>query len=308
MGLAEYRNKHDGERVFIAGNGPSMEETPLSLLEDEYSIAMNRIEPLLESSSWQPTYYVQVNPTPYEDVRIERILDFNSRGISSFIHAGAKHQLEDSLENEEICEFVDIDYISGPNPREYFTDAENKNYESFWSTDVAEKAYLWGTSLYTAAQIASYLGFDEIYFIGCDLYPEFKPVPYKLFDSGSDPVEYIRRPNDRETLREFIFSEGRPVRSFVNGAWFRLMHRPPVITLLYELCKRLDCVPETHFEGGDPPIDRFYQAGKNRALENIHRMIRTIGTHEGFECYNATLGGHLEVHPRVDFVDTVQTE
>jgi hypothetical protein len=283
-----------------------MEETPLSLLEDEYSIAMNRIDPLLESSSWQPSYYIQVNPAPFKEVRIKRILDFNSRGISSFINRGAKHQLQGSLENGGICEFVDIEYRSGPKPREYLTDAENKNYEPFWSTDIEKKAYLWSTSLYTAVQIASYMGFDEIYFIGCDLYPEFKPVPYKLFDSGSDPVEYIRRPNDRETLQEFIFSGGRPVRSFINGTWFRLMHRPPMITLLYVLCKQFGCVPETHFEGGDPPIDRFYQAGKNRSLINIHKLIRTIGKHEGFECYNATVGGHLEVHPRVDFVDTVQ--
>lgn len=306
MCIAEYENKHEGERIFIAGNGPSMEETPLSLLEDEFSMAMNRIDPLLESTSWQPTYYVQVNPAPFEDVRIERILDFNSRGITSFINSGAKDQFYHSLENKEICEFVNIDYISGPKPRDSLTDAKNKKYDSFWSEDITQRAYLWSTSLYTATQIASYMGFDEIYFIGCDLYPEFKPVPYKLFDSGSDPVEYIRRPNNRETLQEFIFSEGRPVRSLLNGAWFRLMHRPPMITLLYELCKRLDCVPETHFEGGDPPIDRFYQAGKNRSLINIHKLIRAIGKHEGFECYNATEGGHLEVHPRVDFADVVQ--
>lgn len=307
MSLVDYKDKHEGERVFIAGNGPSLEKTPLSLLEGEYSIAMNRIEPLFESSSWRPSHYVQAN-LGFKEIRVERILDFNSQGITSFINNNGKPKLEGKLENEEICEFVNVDYISGPQPREYLTDAKNKNYESFWSVDITEKVYLWATSLYTATQIASYMGFEEIYFIGCDLYPEFKPVPCTLFDTGSDPVEYIRRPNNRETLQEFIFSEGRPIRSVINGVWFRLMHRPPMITLLYKLFSRLDRVPQTHFEGGDPESDRFYQAGKNRALENVHKLIRNIGKHEGFECYNATVGGHLEVHPRVDFVETVEEQ
>jgi hypothetical protein len=305
MAVTDYKDAHAGERVFIAGNGPSLEETPLSLLEDEYSIAMNRIDPLLNSTSWQPTYYVQVNIPPFSDRRVERIIDFNSRGISLFIHQDGKQQLQGKLENQAICEYVNIEYRSGPKPRDYVTDAENKNYDSFWSSDVAEKAYLWSTSLYTATQIAVYMGFDEIYFIGCDLYPEFKPVPYSLFDDGSDPVNYIRKENNKENLYEFVFNGGHPVKSFINGAWFRLLHRPPMINILYEICKHLNCVPATHFEGGDPPIDRFYQAGKNRSLINIHKLISTIGKHEGFTCYNATVGGQLEVHERVDLRDIV---
>jgi hypothetical protein len=305
MAITDYKDTHTGERVFIAGNGPSMEETPLSFLEDEYSIAMNRIGPLLNSTSWQPTYYIQVNTPPYSDRRIERIIDFNSRGISSFIHQDGKSQLRGDLGNEDICEYVNIEYRSESNPRDYINDAENRNYESFWSYDIAEKAYLWETSLYTATQIAVYMGFDEIYFIGCDLYPEFKPVPYSLFDDGSDPVDYIRKENSKENLHRFIFDGGHPIKSFINGAWFRLLHRPPIINILYKIYKYFGSVPETHFEGGDPSIDRFYQAGTNRSLINIHRLISIIGKYEGFACYNATVGGHLEVHERVDLRDIV---
>ena len=39
----KYKNKHKGERVFLIANGPSLAETDLSLLENENTIAMNRI-------------------------------------------------------------------------------------------------------------------------------------------------------------------------------------------------------------------------------------------------------------------------
>jgi hypothetical protein len=305
MAAIDYKDAHAGERVFIVGNGPSLEKTPFSLLEDEYSIAMNRIGPLLNSTNWQPSYYLQVNIPPFSERRVERIVDFNSRGIPSFIHHMAKTELNSKLNNEDICEYLNIEYKSGPKPRDYITNAENKQYDSFWSSDISERAYLWSTSLYTATQIAGYMGFDEIYFIGCDLYPEFKPLPYSPFDEGSDPVNYIRRDNNKENLYEFIFNGGHPVKSFINGTWFRLLHRPPIINILYKICKRLNCTPATHFDGGDPSIDRFYQAGKNRSLINIHKLISIIGKYEGFKCYNATVGGKLEVHERVDLQDIV---
>lgn len=304
MSLSKYKNKHAGERVFIAGNGPSLEDTPLSLLENEYTITMNSIDELFDATSWRPTYYLQVNGG-FPESRIERISRINSEGITSFINEVAENKLEGRLEHDEVCEYVSVELKSGPKPRDYFTDAENKNYESFWSSDITKKVYVWTTSLYAATQVASYMGFDEIYFIGCDLYLEFKPLPYTVFNSGTDPIPYIRKPNNVENFLDFIFQEGRPIRSLVNGIWFRAVHRPPVINILYKLYNYFDRVPKTHFEDGDPETDRIYQAGKNRALMNIHKMIRIMGTHEGFECYNATKGGQLEVHQRVDLTDIV---
>lgn len=303
MAVTDYKDKHTGERIFIVGNGPSLEHTPLSLLQDEYSIAMNRIDNLFNKTSWRPTYYLQANNPPYGGARIRRISSINERGITSFVGHGSKQQLKGKLQNPELCEFININHERSMNVIDVLSEAKEGRYHSFWSTDIEEQVYLWETSLYVATQIASYMGFDEFYFVGCDLYPVFKPLPFTLFERGNDPTNFIRKPNDKETLKQFVTSGDSILASVLNGAWFKIVYRTPIIDGLYQIHKRINRIPQTHFEGGDPECDRFYDVGTNRGLINLHRLIKAIGTHEGFECYNATKGGSLEVHERVDIRD-----
>ncbi len=41
--LKKYQNLYNGKRCFVIGNGPSLKNTDLSLLKDEYAFGMNRI-------------------------------------------------------------------------------------------------------------------------------------------------------------------------------------------------------------------------------------------------------------------------
>ena len=47
-----------GKRIFLVGNGPSLNNMNLDLLENEYSIGMNRIELLYPTTKWRPTHYI----------------------------------------------------------------------------------------------------------------------------------------------------------------------------------------------------------------------------------------------------------
>ena len=53
-----YKDAHKGERAFLIANGPSLAHTNLDLLEDETTIAMNRISQMYDKFSWRPTYYL----------------------------------------------------------------------------------------------------------------------------------------------------------------------------------------------------------------------------------------------------------
>jgi hypothetical protein len=46
-------------RAFIVGNGPSLNNTNLDLLEDEISFGVNRIAGIYDKTSWRPTHYVR---------------------------------------------------------------------------------------------------------------------------------------------------------------------------------------------------------------------------------------------------------
>ncbi|MEL7474404.1 MAG: hypothetical protein AAGK04_13885, partial [Planctomycetota bacterium] len=69
--LAQLKNKHRGERIFILGNGPSLNRTPLHQLKDEYTFATNRIHLLYDRIDWRPSFYTTVDFRVAPDCRDE---------------------------------------------------------------------------------------------------------------------------------------------------------------------------------------------------------------------------------------------
>ena len=56
--ISKLENIGLGKRIFLIGNGPSLNDMNLDLLENEDTIAMNRIELIYPKTKWRPTYYV----------------------------------------------------------------------------------------------------------------------------------------------------------------------------------------------------------------------------------------------------------
>ena len=55
----KYKNIHEGKRVFLIANGPSLAYTNLDLIKDELSIAMNKVSLIYPKNElWRPTYYM----------------------------------------------------------------------------------------------------------------------------------------------------------------------------------------------------------------------------------------------------------
>jgi hypothetical protein len=68
--LRSFRNRFIGKRCFIMGNSPSLNETPLENLENEYVWGLNRCHLLFDRISWQPKFI-----TAADDVVIPDIAD-----------------------------------------------------------------------------------------------------------------------------------------------------------------------------------------------------------------------------------------
>ncbi len=306
MTIKKYKNKHSGERVFLIGNGPSLENTPLELLNDEYSIAMSKITGIFNKTKWRPTYYLQSNIGPYSEERVDRISSVVDGGITSFVSMRAKDQLEDKIRNKDKIEFINSVYKKNK-PIEELDSVNDGNYQHIWSNDISKKICHWETIMYAATQLAAYMGFKKIYFVGCDLYNIFKPLPYSIFPNGSDPVNYIRLEKNKQLYYDFIFENSSPIRSIINGIWFKFIYRTKMIGILHYLYKSTGNQPKTHFSNGKVKKSRFYEPGTNQGLISIHKIISLIGEHEGFECYNATKGGQLDVHERVDLLELFNT-
>lgn len=297
MPVSDFRELHAGERVFLLGNGPSIQRTPLELLEDEYTIAMNKIDLVYDETSWRPTYYLNVEQKLRRENAKHSIRNVEM-GLTSFISEDKRSFYPDL----DTVHFVDCRTIE---PSDYLQTArDGTDISDIWSDDVSEVVYRIQSSMYTAVQLASYMGFDEMYLLGCDLYPVFAPFPHQIFESGSDPLEYATGSREFENYKRFLLEDGRPIRSLANGLSYKLLRNDALMDRLYRLCYRLGRVENTHFSAEYNP-NMYYQVGDNADLVRMHRTLRAIGEIKGFDVFNATYGGHLEVYERVDMEDVV---
>ena len=146
--MNDYKNKHQGERCFILGNGPSLKDIDLSLLENEITFGTNRIY----LADFTPTYYACVNPLV----------------LGQFIDEIAKVDTTKFLPTS-------IDGILDTSLREpLFSSPEGPIWEGH-------------TVTYVCLQLAYYMGFTEVVLLGVDHYYGQQQVPnMEIVATGED--------------------------------------------------------------------------------------------------------------------------
>ena len=146
--LALIKNKFKGERIFVIGNGPSLNCTALNLLEDEFTFGVNRIYMMFERISWRPTFYTTLDWrfVPDSVSEINELAD-----IQCFFPERFQGLLRD-----------------GDNVLWYANDGARHGHEKGFATDASLGIRGAGSVTGAAIQLAYHLGFDPIYTIGCD--------------------------------------------------------------------------------------------------------------------------------------------
>jgi len=149
--LKTLKNLHQGKRCFIIGNGPSLAVADLNKIKDNNDItfAFNRIYHVFSQTEWRPTYYIS-----QDEKMLSGCIDEVDRlkVELKFIPAEMKWYYDIELQN--ICPFHIV----------------NKEKEGFplFSEEISKQIYNSKTVVYTAIQIAVYMGIKEIYLIGVD--------------------------------------------------------------------------------------------------------------------------------------------
>ena len=151
--LAAYKNQYSGRRCFLIGNGPSLRPEDLTKLHEsrEITFAFNRIYNIFDQTPWRPTFYISQD---------EKMLG----GCADVVN-----------ETEMGVKFIPIQLrwwhdiqISGAQDFNIIHQSAEDPRDFGFSDDIAKGIYNSSTGMYTAAQIAAYMGFAEIYFIGVD--------------------------------------------------------------------------------------------------------------------------------------------
>jgi len=141
--LDKYKDIHKGERCFIIGNGPSLKQTDVSKLKDEYTFGMNRISLAFPEWGFETSYFVSIN-----DLVIEQCADDISQlKMPKFLawHSRPYIDLTDEMA------FLHTTY-TGPR---FQPDTRKRIWEGATVTNVA-------------MQLAFYMGFEKVILIGVD--------------------------------------------------------------------------------------------------------------------------------------------
>ena len=151
--LAAYRNKYAGQRCFFIGNGPSLRAEDLTRLHEagEITFGFNRVYNIFDQTPWRPTFYISQDEKMLSGCAdTVRQLDLNAKFIPIQLKWWHGISIEDALSFNII-------------PQQ----TEDSNAFLF-SDDISAGIYNSSTGMYTAAQLAAYMGFSQIYFIGVD--------------------------------------------------------------------------------------------------------------------------------------------
>ena len=171
------RKEKKNNRAVIVGNGPSLCLEDLEKIQNADFFAFNKIYLAFQDTSWRPDYYL------CEDYLV---LSQNFEEISRFASQNPKIV---SL----IASYRQLRKIKQPNVF-YFNYVTPKNNKQFFSKNPSQKIFCGYSVTYSALQLAVFLGYDEILFIGMDF--EFK--------------------TDKNFDREFLLGDGTQ-NHFITG-------------------------------------------------------------------------------------------
>lgn len=170
--LRGLKDKHKGKRCFCVGNGPSLKNTPLHLLNNEYSFGLNNIAKIYPSTTWRPTFYVNVTIGITDDGWAAAAKEASKNTVSFVNHGALPYILE--KDNRNALEMPDFIFpVEG-------------NKEIKWFHDLADGVSKYGSSMLAVMQIATYMGFNPIYLVGCDC----KWVSFD-YEEDKDPNHFV---------------------------------------------------------------------------------------------------------------------
>jgi len=168
--LVALKNIHRGERCFIIGNGPSLNNTGLSRLRNEYTMGMNRFYLMFPKLGFHTTYLISVNNLVIEQCTE----DFRNLELPKFFSWRAHKSLFPNGEPDNHTHFLHTTY-SGPR---FAHDARERMWEGATVTNIC-------------LQLAYHMGFEVVILIGVDHSFVTKGKPNTtVISQGDDPNHF----------------------------------------------------------------------------------------------------------------------
>jgi hypothetical protein len=242
--LAELKGRYEGQRCFIMGNGPSLNNMDLSMFENEIVWGSNKCFLLFDRIKWRPKFYVGVDTRVIPDIR-EPIHRVERELPQTTFFFPLTFRLKGVLRSRENV------YWFNKKPRNPAAGPLGK-----FTPDASSRVFSAATVSISMMQLAAYLGFSHLYLIGCDTN---YTIPATVRTEGKAHQLVSTKNDDPNHFSADYFGAG--------SKW-----HPPDQEKMME-----------HYQWAKEACDQL-----------------------GVQVSNATVGGKLEVFPRVDYLRILQ--
>jgi len=166
----EIKGLYKGQEVFLIGNGPSLNKTPLYLLKDKHKMCFNRFSIMLERLNWYPDFFLTA-----DDLVLTDMLD----------------ELDAIVPTTKFSFFPGI-HFRGHN----YMDATSKYDNAYRTIQKVKRGfseqlpliYPGGTVIYEGFQILKHLGFKTVYMVGVDMNYQIHKTAKAVIKGTSDIV------------------------------------------------------------------------------------------------------------------------
>jgi hypothetical protein len=294
------KNQYKGNRIFIIGNGPSLNQTPLYYLKNEFTMCFNRFGLMLERLNWHPDFYVVTDDLVIKDTSAE---------INSTM-----------LPIVKMAFFPDI-HPSNVDFTSYINHLDNIFWLHVDNPDFSDNLPSCGinkTVVNAGIQIAVHLGFSEIYLIGVDMTfknYKVKKCNQRIWQSTEDDPNHFdpryfgkgrkyHNPTVNEMLKRFeqahVFLKNRNIKIYNAGYEGRLEVFPRVnfeslFSFMDNEIKNLlnDCciLKHKHLD-----FDYILENAKSY-IENTHNEIIITSVQEGCNCVPKLIDKYVPLGP-----------
>lgn len=161
--MLTFRDIHTDERCFILGNGPSLKDLDFSLLSNEYVFTVNKLALYTEYYKLRANYHVWTDPI---------FFDMNLGEESSLLKAFRNIRTDGNCPITFMpfrgYQFADKNNLSSVLDLIFFDNCLQFHDYLPRKIQLEKYFYNFSTVVMTAISIAIYMGFKEIYLLGCD--------------------------------------------------------------------------------------------------------------------------------------------
>lgn len=162
----EFHNKYIGKRCFIIGNGPSLNDIDFSLLKDEITFTVNHLPRNQQFANLNTNYHIW---TDQRELKLSEITkNPEMLNVMKSVNTGRnkpvvfyEYKMFDLIEECCLNDELNIRYIA-------LLNQDLELYLKKGKIDITDFIPDNPTVVQTAIIIAIYMGFSEIYLLGCD--------------------------------------------------------------------------------------------------------------------------------------------